>query len=763
MIESFAFIENIGRYERVRATPDFGGLTLVYSENGRGKTTLSAILRSLTMNDPIPIQERKRLSANSDPRVVMSVGGAQVTFVNNAWNTGIANPIVVFDERFVNENVYSGLSVESGHRKNLHQLVLGAQGVQIHRQVVLLTEQIANLQTVVREKGRALTPEFRGNLSIDDFCALPRVNGLDAAIQEARATVAVLEAAPAIAAAAEFEEVTLPGIDVDDTTAILGSSLADVHAETVVAVQQHFEGLGTDSEEWVSKGMTFAAERTTCPFCDQDLIASRAFTHYEAYFSQAYKEHIEAIAGHRHEVARSLSGDALADFRVRLERLSRRCDFWRNHIEIDEVIPEGETIENSWKQLRERVDEQLQNKVANPLEAVALEEEVIELFREFQTHANGMEQLCERLQTKNDEVRRVKEQAQHGNLATAQAELQRLLATQRRFDPAIATLCDEYRQAVTDKEAAETQKDAAKTALDNHRNATFPQRQTDINRLLLRFNADFTLESFRAVDPRGQPSSTFELGINRNTVPLAADTPTPSFGNTLSAGDRNTLALAFFFAALESDPNLANAIVVIDDPASSLDDGRSVATAQQIRGLCGLAHQVIVLSHTRGLLCEIWAHADERNTECIQIVDTGPDSSTIEPWDVSAAAITEYDRKHEVLRNFADNNQGDVREVAMSLRPVLEAYLRTACVEHCPPGRLLGPFVNHARQLETNGMPLMPTQQLDELDLLKQYANRFHHDNTPAWQQNLANLNQTELQGFARRVLHFTKAIERVT
>jgi hypothetical protein len=62
-----------------------GRLTLVYAENGRGKTTLAAILRSLTSGDPIPIAERRRLAALHLPHVVVSRdGGPAAMFQNNA-------------------------------------------------------------------------------------------------------------------------------------------------------------------------------------------------------------------------------------------------------------------------------------------------------------------------------------------------------------------------------------------------------------------------------------------------------------------------------------------------------------------------------------------------------------------------------------------------------------------------------------------------------------------------------------------------------
>jgi wobble nucleotide-excising tRNase len=97
--------------------------------------------------------------------------------------------------------------------------------------------------------------------------------------------------------------------------------------------------------------------------------------------------------------------------------------------------------------------------------------------------------------------------------------------------------------------------------------------------------------------------------INSINVPVTADSGPGrhAFGNTLSSGDRNTLALAFFFACLDQDPSLAGRVVVIDDPVSSLDDNRSLTTVQEIRRLLPRVAQVIILSHSKSFLCQTWA------------------------------------------------------------------------------------------------------------------------------------------------------------
>lgn len=65
MLEKIVQIKNIGRFRDYAASGDvtFRKLTLVYAENGRGKTTLCAILRSLQSGQPEFIAERKTLAA----------------------------------------------------------------------------------------------------------------------------------------------------------------------------------------------------------------------------------------------------------------------------------------------------------------------------------------------------------------------------------------------------------------------------------------------------------------------------------------------------------------------------------------------------------------------------------------------------------------------------------------------------------------------------------------------------------------------------
>src|SRR5690606_24206084 len=143
--------------------------------------------------------------------------------------------------------------------------------------------------------------------------------------------------------------------------------------------------------------------------------------------------------------------------------------------------------------------------------------------------------------------------------------------------------------------------------------------------------------------------------INGNTVELGDPrTPPdrPSFKNTLSGGDRSTLALAFFFAQLEQDANLASKIVVFDDPFASMDSFRRNHTIHQIYRCGGTCAQVIVLSHDAGLLHLLCSRigAGDRKTLCLARI--GEENTTIAEWDVERAVQARYHGDLDTLQKF---------------------------------------------------------------------------------------------------------------
>src|SRR5205085_5335829 len=138
-----------------------------------------------------------------------------------------------------------------------------------------------------------------------------------------------------------------------------------------------------------------------------------------------------------------------------------------------------------------------------------------------------------------------------------------------------------------------------------HTQQVITQYGQKINWYLERINAGFRITTPVHNYRGGPPSTSYQIVINQNAVDLGdPQTPLdrPSFKNTLSSGDRSTLALAFFLAELEQDPLRVRKTVVFDDPFTSLDAFRRNQTVHQIHRCAEGCLQVVVLSHDPGFL-----------------------------------------------------------------------------------------------------------------------------------------------------------------
>jgi len=763
MIRRIRLLRNIGQFDSVDAgaTITLDRLVLIYAENGRGKTTLAAVLRSLATGDPVPITERRRLAAAHPPHVVLDCEGGppDAMFQHGNWNRTLPQ-LALFDDVFVDANVHSGLVVDARHRQNLHELILGARGVELSRRISQLVERTEVHNRDLREKAAVIAEEMRQGFSVDDFCALPELPGVNAEIEATERALAAAREQDAVRTSPLFETLVLPTFDTDAIDRILERDLPDLDATAEAQVRGHVSTLGPGGEQWLADGMQRLPRQgveDTCPFCAQGLPGSALIVHYRAYFSAAYSELKAAAAEALERVWRTHGGDVHAGFERAVRVAGERRAFWSQFCDVPEVHVDTASIVRAWNAARDAVVAALNAKQAAPLERHRLDQSARDAIATYYALPQEVSNLSDALVASNDGIRVVQEQAAGANPQTIVRDLARLRATKNRHAPDIAAFCTAYLEEREAKARTEGERAEARAALDEYRGNAFPASQTAINVYLRRFTAGFRLDSVTPIATRGGPACNYNVVINETPVSIGGGSPAegePSFRNTLSSGDRNTLALAFFFASLDQDPNLATAGVVIDDPISSLDDHRSLTTAQEVRRLAERAGQVIVLSHDKRFLCRVWDGADPTIRSALEIVRDG-EGSTVRTWDVAQDSITEHDRRHSQLRKFVDPGTGDPRETARAIRLHLEAFLRVACPEHFPPSALLGPFLALCRQRVGQADEVLDRTATRELGELTEYANRFHHDTNPAWETEV--INDAELRSFVERALAFAR------
>jgi wobble nucleotide-excising tRNase len=258
----------------------------------------------------------------------------------------------------------------------------------------------------------------------------------------------------------------------------------------------------------------------------------------------------------------------------------------------------------------------------------------------------------------------------------------------------------------------------------------------------------------------GRASSSYQLLINEVPVELgdpstAADEP--SFRNTLSSGDRRTLALAFFITQLQLDPSAESRLVVFDDPFTSQDSSRRTCTQQQICRLAQNVKQVFVLSHEASFLLKVnEAAPNTGQVKTLQFARVGPDQTVLAEWDIAEAARSPYERDYFTLQAFLNENHRDVRAVARAIRPMLEGYLRFVCPGKFPDGEWLGDLIGRIRSADPSDPASRLGLELEELEDINDYSKRYHHNTNPA--ADTEPIDDAELEAYVRRALAFVSA-----
>jgi wobble nucleotide-excising tRNase len=530
MINRFGLLRNIGQFDSVTvpATFQHQRLTVVYAENGRGKTTLTAILRSFATGDPLPIRERRRLGAAHPPHVILHCTTAlqPAVFENDAWSRTRPN-IAVFDDAFVNENIYSGLSVDTEHRQNLHELIIGSQGVTLNQQLQDLVAQVEEHNRNLRNKANDIPVAELADLSVDDFCALPPQDNIDAAIEATERSLAAVREQDPVRNGGLFQPLRLPRLDTASIVLVLQRDLPDLDAAAASRVQAHISRLGRGGETWISDGIQHVQARIegenaeTCPFCAQDLAMSPVLSHYRAYFSEAYAALKRVVTDAVTDTTRLCSADSLLDFERTIRINGERREFWSRFCTVPDTALDTSAITAQWRVVSEAVLDAIRAKQAAPLERMQLAPEVVAAIAAFDVYRETVEALNVQLTEANESIRAVKAQAAAADPVALASALKRLRAINARHSLATASLCAVYLIEKTAKATTEERRDRARADLDAYRTCVFPTYQAAINRYLQLFNAGFHLDCIQPVNNRGGSACSYNVVINNSSISVA--------------------------------------------------------------------------------------------------------------------------------------------------------------------------------------------------------------------------------------------------
>ena len=231
---------------------------------------------------------------------------------------------------------------------------------------------------------------------------------------------------------------------------------------------------------------------------------------------------------------------------------------------------------------------------------------------------------------------------------------------------------------------------------------------------------------------------------------VRSETNSVSLSRTLSEGEKNALAFAFFVARLNLRQDLSDSLVVFDDPISSLDYNRRNTTLNKLRDISNRSNQFILLSHDLRFVKDFCDKVD--NVLTLRISNDNI-TSYFDTFDIKKETLTGVSKDMIVLKDFVDNGNASSytpRDVVRCIRPLLEGFLRIKYFGYMDEKIWLGDMISLFRESTSESVFYSQKENLSVLADINDYSKTYHHSN-PNWLEE--PINETELKQYCKKTL----------
>lgn len=726
---------------------------LVYAENGRGKSTLASILRSVSTNDVDIINGRTTVDGTIAPEVELHFdSGHKVQLQSGAWSESRPE-LLVFDAEFIERNVHSGGTVNPTHRKNLLEFALGEGAVVARTQLDAAMIAAKRASDEVKGIEKELSGHHNG-VSLAQFEAMGVIDKPDEKISGLRKRLEAATSIVEIKGRLAPSPIELPNLNLESLFQILGTALNDIHEDAERVVREHVEHIGdVATEHWISQGQGLEREEN-CPYCGQSLDGVELIKAYRTFFNAAYDELKKKVAVLEQGISVRTSDSIVEHFSAQTSAAQAQATAWQEQVRLEGITFDASGALKVLSQLREFLLDLARRKVMNPAEAIGTDAQKAEAVSLWEQLLQMMSQSNRMIVVATEAIKDYKKQLEAENSVLLKQEILCIELAVKRQAAAIVTHFSELNAARATARTAEKNKQKEKAKLDAIMAETLRKYEQAINHLLARFGAAFSIHAMSSNHRGGAPRS--EYGLVLRGRPISIDRGTPSFATVLSEGDKRTLAFAFFVASVLADNNLAQKIVVIDDPMCSLDLNRKQQTRKVLKDIYSGAEQLVVLAHDIYFLRDLrddLVKDGQPSVAVMQLIYAANNYTNFAGIDLDKECASKYYRDHRLLSDFVSGQAvGDARAVAKAIRPLLEGYLHRRFPGLLPKDQMFGGVVAMIRD-SVQSSPLAYAQDLiDELNEINGYAGQFHHNTNPDAES--APLVHHELRVFAGRALN---------
>lgn len=724
MIKRVKKIKGIGRFLNVGHT-ELGQVTLIYGPNCYGKSTLSDIFRSIWSQNPEVLSNRQSIIRDGNTiaqEVCFSFKNdadrmeQDISYINPRWNTGDFNyTIEVFDSRFIEDNVFTGLTISRANRENLTNLLIGEKSVELGKQIDSLKNKSLRETTKAIGELEDLLKRSLGTLDLgigfEDFILIEKPDDIKttkselATLQESQKKFKksiseknkVAELDKPIKISLERPELIIKILK--DSLEKGFEDINDIAYKRMREhIEQHFDFHDGEEEEWIEKGIkTYLKQNndlstSSCPFCSQSLnkVVDLIET-YKKIFSDEYESFCYEVVGtldNKHQELYSLIS-VIKSVENLVNKNLVSCHRWQEYFTdenqklieqigslSDKVNKYNNSLLGLVEEVADKFGEIIAEKKRRPLISIREFPTSDKLLTAYQQFGEITDQYNSTIELLLIEISTLKTKSQNGQLVKESEKLSNQIADLnikiKRYE--LATDIDKVQLLRGEKDKTEQEIKKSQEKLEQENKAFIEQYFQDITQTFNRLGSiDFEVQTtYRRWG--GQP-------VYEPTIKFADEEITyERLPFVFSDADRRALAFSIFIAKLKkkSESELKNTIILLDDPITSFDDNRISQTFIEIKNLATSCRQLITAAHHSKFLLDTYENLKKLPDLDLKFIEIKRDGfgsifgTVSDPKTKLDPHAQEIEKVERFINGDPDITASDVRR---SLRPILQKEL----------------------------------------------------------------------------------------
>ncbi len=616
MLEKINYIKNIGIFKdyslnrKKHGDVKFSKINIIYGKNGSGKSTIVEILRSLREDNADIIKGRKSIVTSSNQIANIKIDNDIYVF-NGRWNKTYTN-IEIFDQQYVHENIYLGNEISPENRRNQFNIMIGKDNIKINSELIEINNKLRELNKKIKELEEELRIEIRGGLPFEDFISLDTSVDLESINNNLYELYKMRDSyknSLRIYNLESLKKLDLPELDMENFIDMLKTNNYNLGTQVDKDIKDYIEEKGIN-ENWIATGFNKVVDNK-CPFCNQNLYGSEIFDLYKLFYDKNINEYKRLIDSFQKIIKESFSETTALKYNILLQNHLRIIKEIKHYIEdIDLPQYDQNGISDKIVSLFNRLTSLMAKKTKEPFNFNIFDDEIKTLLNEYNEIIDLLKILNLQINEINEIVDRYKRNLKAININDIENQINYYLNLKVIRGKNIKYKIKKLNDFRSNVNILNLRKANLKTRLANINRDKINEFNRILNDILIGFKASFkvtyTLPKFYV---RGTEAE-YNIIINDQEVSARVAKKNiiknPNFNNILSEGDKSLLALAYFLANIRLNVDMANMIILLDDPTNYCDITKKRLIAEQIANLSLYVKQIIILTHDSDFSRKIW-------------------------------------------------------------------------------------------------------------------------------------------------------------